>query len=143
MRRLKCSNRMIDDVSIIIANHMVKYSETWTDGAVKRFLRRVGRENVENLFELQWCDQIASEGRSKVEEYDPFIARIHQLENQPMSIKDLAVTGEDLAQIGIPKSKEMGEILMQLLEMVIDYPTLNHKEALLDQAKRLHEKNND
>ena len=141
MRRLKCSNKLTDDVCVIIANHMVRYSDSWTDGAVKRFIRRVGRENIDNLFELQWCDQIASEGRAKVEEYDPLIQRIKDLENQPLEIKDLAVTGEDLASIGIPKSKEMGAILSQLLEMVLDYPTLNHKEALLDQARRLHEKN--
>jgi len=139
MRRLKCSNRMIDDVCIIIANHMVKYNDNWTDGAVKRFICRVGRENIDNLFELQWCDQIASEGRAKVEEYDPFIRRIHELENQPMSIKDLAVTGDDLAGIGIPRSRLMGEILSALLEMVIDYPTLNNRDTLLDQARRLFE----
>ena len=137
MKRLKCSNKMIDDVCIIIANHMVRYNENWTDGAVKRFICRIGKENINNLFELQWCDQIASEGRAKVEEYDPLIARIKSLENQPMSIKDLAVNGEDLAKIGIPKSKEMGEILSKLLEMVIDYPTLNQKDTLLDQARRI------
>ena len=141
MRRLKCSNRMIDDVCIIIANHMVKYNDNWTDGAVKRFICRVGRENIDNLFELQWCDQIASEGRAKVEESDPFIRRIHELENQPMSIKDLAVTGDDLAQAGIPKSKVMGDILNNLLEMVIDYPTLNEKGTLVNQAIILYEKN--
>ncbi len=137
MKRLKCSNRMIDDVCIIIANHMVRYNENWTDGAVKRFICRIGKENINNLFELQWCDQIASEGRAKVEEYDPLIERIRKLEDQPMSIKDLAVNGEDLAKIGIPKSKEMGEILSKLLEMVIDYPTLNQKDTLLDQARRI------
>ena len=141
MRRLKCSNRMIDDVCIIIANHMVKYNDNWTDGAVKRFICRVGRENIDNLFELQWCDQIASEGRSRVDEYDEFITRIHDLENQPMSIKDLAVSGDDLAKAGIPKSRVMGEILNQLLEMVLDYPTLNTKETLLKQAVILFEKN--
>ena len=137
MKRLKCSNKMIDDVSIIIANHMVRYNDNWTDGAVKRFICRIGKENINNLFELQWSDQIASEGRAKVEEYDPLINRIKQLENEPMSIKDLAVNGEDLAKIGIPKSKEMGEILSKLLEMVIDYPTLNEKQTLLDQAMRI------
>ena len=137
MKRLKCSNKMIDDVCIIIANHMVRYNENWTDGAVKRFICRIGKENINNLFELQWCDQIASEGRAKVEEYDPLIERIRKLEDQPMSIKDLAVNGEDLAKIGIPKSKEMGEILSKLLEMVIDYPTLNQKDTLLDQARRI------
>ena len=108
---------------------------------MKRFIRRVGRENINNLFELQWCDQIASEGRSRVDEYDEFITRIHDLENQPMSIKDLAVSGDDLAKAGIPKSKVMGEILNQLLEMVLDYPTLNTKETLLKQAVILFEKN--
>ena len=141
MRRLKCSNKLTDDVCIIIENHMVKYRSDWTDGAVKRFIRRVGKENINNLFELQWCDQIASEGRSRVDEYDEFIRRIHELENQPMSVKDLAVSGDDLAQAGIPRSKVMGDILDALLEMVIDYPSLNTKETLLEQAIILYKKN--
>ena len=138
MRRLKCSNQLTDTVCNLIENHMVKYRDDWTDGAVKRFIKRVGKENINELFELQWCDQIASEGKSKVEEYDPFIRRIKELENQPMSVKDLAVSGDDLAQAGIPKSKVMGEILDELLEMVIDYPTLNEKETLINQAILLY-----
>ena len=138
MRRLKCSNQLTDTVCNLIENHMVKYRDNWTDGAVKRFIKRVGKENINELFELQWCDQIASEGKSKVEEYDPFIRRIKELENQPMSVKDLAVSGDDLAQAGIPKSKVMGQILDELLEMVIDYPTLNEKETLINQAILLY-----
>lgn len=137
MKRLKCSNKTIDDVSIIIANHMIKYRSDWTDGAVKRFIRRVGKQNISNLFELQLCDRIASDGKSRVEEYDEFIKRIKTVENEPMTVKDLDITGEDLAAAGIPKSREMGAVLEQLLEMVIDYPTLNHKETLLEQAKYL------
>ena len=140
MKRLKCSNKLIDDVGIIIENHMVKYCSDWTDGAVKRFIRRVGKENINNLFELQWCDQIASEGKSKVDEYDEFISRIRALENEPMGIKDLAVTGDDLAAAGIPRSKVMGDILNDLLEMVIDYPTLNTKETLTEQAIILYKR---
>lgn len=138
LRRLKCSNQLTDIVCNLIENHMVKYRPDWTDGAVKRFIRRVGRENVNELFELQWCDQIASEGKSKVEEYDPFIRRIRELENQPMSVKDLKITGDDLAEAGIPRSKVMGDILNDLLEMVIDYPTLNEKETLINQAILLY-----
>ena len=138
MRRLKCSNQLTDTVCNLIENHMVKYSPNWTDGAVKRFIKRVGKENINELFELQWCDQIASEGKSKVEEYDPFIRRIKELENQPMSVRELAVSGDDLAQAGIPKSKVMGDILDELLEMVIDYPSLNEKETLINQAILLY-----
>lgn len=138
LRRLKCSNQLTDTVCNLIENHMVKYRDNWTDGAVKRFIRRVGKENINELFELQWCDQIASEGKSKVEEYDPFIRRIKELENEPMSVRDLAVTGDDLAAAGIPRSKVMGDILNDLLEMVIDYPTLNEKETLINQAILLY-----
>ena len=138
MRRLKCSNQLTDTVCNLIENHMVKYRDNWTDGAVKRFIKRVGKENINELFELQWCDQIASEGKSKVEEYDPFIRRIKELENQPMSVRDLAVNGEDLSAAGIPKSKVMGDILEELLEMVIDYPSLNDKETLINQAVLLY-----
>ena len=138
LRRLKCSNQLTDTVCNLIENHMVKYRDNWTDGAVKRFIRRVGKENINELFELQWCDQIASEGKSKVEEYDPFIRRIMELENEPMSVRDLAVTGDDLAAAGIPRSKVMGDILNDLLEMVIDYPTLNEKETLINQAILLY-----
>ena len=139
LRRLKCSNKFIDDVIVLIENHMVRYRSDWTDGAVKRFIRRVGKDNIDRLFELQWCDQIASEGKSRVQEYDEFIRRIHELENQPMSVKELAITGNDLALLGIPKSKVMGEILDKLLEMVLDYPTLNERQTLLEQARRLYE----
>lgn len=134
LRRLKCSNRTIDDVGLVIAEHMTHYTPNWTDGAVKRFIRRVGRQNLDMLFELQRCDQIASTGAPNTDEYEAFMKRITELENQPMNLKDLAVTGEDLARAGIPKSKTMGEVLGKLLEMVVDYPTLNDKETLTKQA---------
>ena len=140
MKRLKCSNRLMDEVCVLIENHMVKYRSEWTDGAVKRFIRRVGKDNIDHLFELQWCDQIASEGKSKADEYDEFISRIKALENEPMGIRDLAVTGDDLAAAGIPRSRVMGEILEALLEMVIDYPTLNVKDTLTEQALILYGK---
>ncbi len=142
LRRLKCSNAFIDQVCIIIENHMVRYQSNWTDGAVKRFINRVGKDNINNLFELQWCDQIASEGKSRVEAYDEFITRIKEAETQPLTVKDLAISGNDLAEAGIPKSRTMGEILNQLLDMVLDYPTLNSREILLNQAKAIYESRN-
>ncbi len=53
MKRLKCSNKTIDEVHTIIANHMVRYSRDWTDGAVKRFMCRIGSEvTIHHLFEM-------------------------------------------------------------------------------------------
>lgn len=137
LKRLKCSNQTISEVSLLIREHMAKDSRSWTDGDVKRFIRRVGKDNLTQVFELQWCDQIASTGVRWNEEYENLLPRIAKLINDPMSLSELAISGDDLNAIDIPKSKEMGEILNKLLEMVIDYPTLNQKEILLNQAKLL------
>jgi len=134
LKDLKCSNQMINDVNVLIQNHMVKYQSNWTDGAVKRFINRVGQENITNLFNLQWCDQIASEGFSKEDTYSEFIERIENCKKDPLTIKDLDINGNDLAEIGIPKSKEMKRILEELLNIVIDNPKLNNKEYLKIQA---------
>ena len=109
---------------------MVKYSNTWTNGAIKRFINRVGQNRIMPLFNLQWCDQIASEGISKEPEYNEFIQRIENCKQDPLSIKDLNITGNDLNKIGIPKSKEMGDILNKLLELVLDNPEKNTKNEL-------------
>jgi hypothetical protein len=43
LRRLKFPGRITDDVMFVIENHMVNYADSWTDAAVRRFLRRMGR----------------------------------------------------------------------------------------------------
>lgn len=137
MSRLKFSNKMTEDISVLIKNHMVKYTPSWTDGAIKRFINRVGQDRIMPLFNLQWCDQIASEGVSKEHDYSDFISRIEKCKKDPLSIKDLNITGLDLNNIGIPKTKEMGDILNQLLEFVLDNPEKNTKNDLLKEAELL------
>ena len=51
--------------------------------------------------------------------------------NESFLIKDLAVNGEDLIRLGIKEGKEIGELLKQLLELVIENPDQNNKESLL------------
>ncbi len=137
LRRLKCSNEIISHVSLLIREQTARNTQSWTDGDVKRLIQRIGKNNLTEVFQLQWCDQIASTGVRWEEEYQSLLPRIDELINDPMTLAELDITGEDLNAIGIPKSKEMGEILNKLLEMVIDNPSLNQKEILLNQAKLL------
>ncbi len=138
LRRLKCSNQLIEDVRLLVLNHTAKDTDHLRDGDIKRFIRSVGKDKLQMVFELQWSDQIASSGAKWSELYANLLPRIEKLINDPMYLSELAVTGQDLNSVGIPKSKEMGEILNQLLEMVIDYPTLNQREILLNQASLMH-----
>jgi len=52
MRRLKFSTNDINKITHLIRHHMFFYTEEWTDGAVRRFLRNVGVENLQDLFLL-------------------------------------------------------------------------------------------
>jgi len=56
-------------------------------------------------------------------------------QQQCFSLKDMAVTGKDLIQAGIPAGKQLGEVLQQLLEWVIEHPEDNKKDILLEKCK--------
>jgi tRNA nucleotidyltransferase (CCA-adding enzyme) len=58
-----------------------------------------------------------------------------------LKVTDLKVTGEDLMNIGIEKGPKMGIILNELLDMVVEDPTLNRKDILLEKATELNKKN--
>lgn len=56
---------------------------------------------------------------------------------QCVSLKQLAVTGSDLIQMGVPQGRQVGIILQQLLELVLDEPEYNKKEILLEKAREI------
>ncbi len=56
---------------------------------------------------------------------------------EPLTRKQLAVTGADLREIGIPAGPEMGALLDQLLDQVIQNPSLNSRDTLLALARSL------
>ncbi|MBR7064494.1 MAG: HD domain-containing protein, partial [Treponema sp.] len=56
LTRLRFSNKIVNNVSHLVREHMFFYESTWSDSAVRRFIVRVGSENISNLFELRKAD---------------------------------------------------------------------------------------
>ena len=56
MVRLKFSNAQIDAVCHLIKEHMFNYESSWSDAAVRRFVQRVGAQNIDALFDLRLAD---------------------------------------------------------------------------------------
>ena len=145
-RRLKLANAERERVVGIVKNHMFFYSREWTDGTVRRFVRRVGgHEALDDLFALRAGDVV---GRGFGEDPEAEIGELRErvasvaAEDAALKVTDLAIGGADVMRIlGIPPSREIGEILEKLLERVIDDPSLNTPEALeplvLEIAKEL------
>ncbi len=160
MQRMKFSQSEINRVKILIENHMFYFPHVqeemtdeekeniekhqWTDTAVRRFIQRVGEENIDDLFKLRLADAQSNPATAfKPEEITILQRRISEVRKQDMALKvtDLKVSGEDLMNIGIEKGPKMGIVLSELLDMVVEDPALNRKDILLEKATELNEKN--
>jgi tRNA nucleotidyltransferase (CCA-adding enzyme) len=144
MTRLRFSNDMIARVTNLIGNHMFEYKRELTERALRRFVKRVGSDNIDDLIKLRRADDLAHGwGRGFEADLDAFRARINSLLDQspPLTVADLAVNGDDvMTLLGIRPGPEVGEILDRLVALVIEKPELNQKDTLLeflkDMAKR-------
>ena len=79
-------------------------------------------EQETGLRQRVWIDYLQAEQKI----YEEILEK-----GQCVSLKTLAVSGKDLIQAGMKPGKELGEKLGEFLEIVLDNPELNTKEALL------------
>lgn len=133
LKRLRYDNATIKKVLIIITEHMSAYNNM-KNKTLKKFINRVGVENLEDLFELQIAD---SKGHKKDADYSPILKRREDvkkiLENgEPFTVSQLKITGDDLIKLGYKPGKEIGFVLKELLEKVMERPELNTRDRLLD-----------
>jgi len=143
LRRLKYPRAVEDEVCHLIRHHMFHYQEEWTDGAVRRFLSRVRPEHVPALFRLRRADQFGMSGsRTQGSNLEDFEARIDKVvrEAHALTVRDLDVDGHVLhARGGIPKGPLMGVVLDFLLESVLEDPSLNEQDRLLELGRNFYE----
>ncbi len=141
MKRIKCSNEEIDTVTHLIGHHMFHYTSEWSDSAVRRFIHAVGEEHIDQLFSLRIADMRATNHAVVTpEHFEEFRDRIdEQLKNaRLLSLRDLEINGNDLAEIGIPKGPEMGKVLKELFETVLEDPSQNTRHTLLEIAENYY-----
>lgn len=134
MKRLKFSNDDTKDVVNLIKNHMFNYTQEWSDSAVRRFIKRVGPDNLEDLFILRISDMKAMERQIDPGYLKGLKSRVKKVldEENALNISDLKVNGKDVMKtLKIKESPKVGKILGSLLEKVLDDPVLNKRESLL------------
>ncbi len=143
MRRLKFSNEEIERVSNLVVNHMFHYTDEWTDGAVRRFMRKVGVENLNDILEIRMADRRGNGMRDgmpqPIRELLRRIDRIKEAENA-ITVRDLDIDGYAVMDgFGIQPGPIIGHILNELLEMVLDDPDMNTREKLMEKARAIYE----
>ncbi len=140
LNRLKFPKKEIEKIAKLVRYHLFYYNpEEVGDASVRRLLRQVGPENMEELLQVRMADRIGS-GVPKAEPYRLRHLKyvIEKVSQDPISVKMLKLNGNDVIKIlGIPPGPKIGNVLDVLLGYVLEDPKKNDKEFLEKEIKKL------
>ena len=107
-------------------------------GSLRRFAHRLGCDEAFMVMDLRVAECLANHAGQAIDGLLEARRRLRaEIERgSPLSLKDLAVNGNDLRQIGVAPGPDMGRILNGLLRDVLDDPARNTREELLAVAAR-------
>jgi tRNA nucleotidyltransferase (CCA-adding enzyme) len=140
--RLRLSNDDRARVVALVRHHMFHYTNEWSDAAVRKWIRRVGPDRVEDLWILNDAD-VRAKGLDPTADLAALtgmrehVARV-LAEGAALSTRDLKVNGHDLIrELGVAPGRIIGRLLDALLDLVIADPSLNERAILLARAREL------
>lgn len=140
--RLKFSNDERDRIVSLVRHHLFHY-DSWSDQAVRRWIKRVGPERIEDLYALNEADLVGKGPIFGEGDLAPLIAlKAHVekvlAEGAALSTRDLAINGNDLMkELAVKPGRIIGQTLEALLEVVLADPTQNTRESLLERAREI------
>lgn len=141
LTRLRFPKAIIQKATLLVDNHLFYYNvDEVTEASVRRLIKRVGLENMDDLMAVRIGDRLGS-GVPKAKPYKlrHLEYMIEKVSQDPVSVKMLAIKGTDLIHdLQIPAGPKIGAILDVLLSEVIEDPKQNTKEALLKRADTLN-----
>ncbi len=144
MKEFHHSREKAEYVSLLIRHHMFRFTEETKRKTIKRWLNKTKGYHLD-ILELRKADRagnVAKRGLPLVtEKMKELLQEIHSIQTtrEPMTIKDLAISGKDLIALGFKPGPTFGKVLSQLLERILDEPHINNKEILLPIAKQIFE----
>ncbi len=137
-KRLKLSNKELEQLFKLVRWHMFTTEATQTDKAVRRFIRNVTLNYIDEMIALRRADRLGSGAKESSWRWELFKERIVEVQKQPFAIKDLKINGKDVMEIlKIKPSRKVGEVLEAIFKEVEEKPELNEREVLLEKIKKI------
>lgn len=134
--RLKFSNKEREKLITLVRWHQFTVDERQTDSAIRRFIKNVGQQNIEDMLALRVGDRLGGGARETSWRLEEFKRRLLEVQKQPFSIRDLKIDGNDVMKVlHIASGPKVGEILEKLFEKVVAKEIPNEKEKLLEKLK--------
>lgn len=140
LQRMKFSKKDCDKIVLLVRYHLFYYNVgEVTESSVRRLVRNVGRENLEELLQVRMADRIGS-GCPKAEPYKLRHLRylMEKVALDPISPQMIKVNGKNIMEaLDIEPGPKIGQILDVLLGQILNEPKLNDKDYLLAEIRRL------
>lgn len=141
LSRLKYSTEFIEKVAKLVRYHLFYYNvDEVSESSVRRLIRQVGPEDMEDLIRVRICDRIGS-GVPKAEPYKlrHFRFLVEKLQRDPISVKMLKINGDRIKELtGLGQEIKVGFILNALMEETLEEPQKNSTEYLEKRVLELH-----
>ena len=142
LRRLKMDNDTIRDVKKIVYWHDYGINGVTKKNTLRRMLNQMGAQYFDSFVAIRRADMRGQSDynvdikqeilENLIKMHDEIIA-----EGDALTIKDLKLTGKDLIQMGIKPGPDMGRILNELLDRVLEEPALNTKDKLEELVRKM------
>ena len=140
-KRLRLSNKEMDKLFRLVRWHMFTASELQTDSAVRRLIRNVTPEYLEDMISLRRADRVGSGAKETSWRWELLKKRFVEVQKQPFSVKDLKIDGNDVMEIlKIRPSRKVGEVLDALFAEVEKDVSFNVREILIEKIQNLEHK---
>lgn len=134
--RLRLSNEQKKKLVTLVAKHQFTVSELQTDKAVKRFIREVGIEYVDDMLAVRTGDRIGSGATPTSWRLELFKKRLTEVQNEPFKVTDLKIDGNDVMQLlQIKPGPKIGTVLKSIFEKVENGELPNERDLLLKQIE--------
>lgn len=134
--RLRLSKKDSDKLFRLVRWHQFTVDEHQNDSSIRRFIKNVGIETVDEMLALRIADRLGGGARETSWRLEEFKSRLLEVQKQPFAIKDLKVSGADVMEIlNIPPGPKVGIILNLLFKKVEEKEIENDREQLLQEVK--------
>lgn len=139
-KRFNLSKKQTDKLYKLVRFHMFTVDEKQTDSAIRRFIKNVGLENIDDIMALRAGDRLGGGTLTETSwRIEKFKERIKQVLRKPFSISDLKINGNDvMKELNIKPSPKVGKVLQKLFEEVLKDSSKNNREYLIQRLKTLN-----
>lgn len=136
LKKMRFNNSIIKKVVILVQQDW--QTDNFSNGKkIRERISKIGIENIWLLLKMIEANSKASNNLVELKKLKKTKQKVSELlkEKPPVALKDLAINGKDLINLGYEENKKLGEILKELLKIVIEKPELNKRKVLLKLAE--------